>query len=226
MRELDRGMDDVRNRLLYMGGLAEEMIRLSMEVLSGRTREPLDGIWSREKEVNGLHLEIDDKCLTLIARHQPAAVDLRGLIAAARMTSDLERIGDQAVNVAQNGEILLDLPDLPLRLLDLPRMADVARGMTKDALDAFSRKDAELARSVVKRDDEEDRLKSQAFRDLMQVMQSDSSTIQRALGLILVARNLERIADHATNIAEEVIFMVLGRDIRHHAEEDAPPPRE
>ncbi len=220
MRELDRGMDDVRNRLLYMGGLAEEMIRLSMEVLSGRTREPLDGIWSREKEVNGLHLEIDDKCLTLIARHQPAAVDLRGLIAAARMTSDLERIGDQAVNVAQNGEILLDLPDLPLRLLDLPRMADVARGMTKDALDAFSRKDAVLARSVVRRDDEEDRLKSQAFRDLVQVMQSDSSTIQRALGLILVARNLERIADHATNIAEEVIFMVLGRDIRHHAEDE------
>ncbi len=220
MRELDRGMDDVRNRLLYMGGLAEEMIRLSMEVLAGRTREPLEGIWSREKEVNSLHLEIDEKCLTLIALHQPAAVDLRGLIAAARMTSDLERIGDQAVNVAQNGEILLDLPDLPLRLLDLPRMADVARGMTKDALDAFSRKDAVLARSVVRRDDEEDRLKSQAFRDLVQVMQSDSSTIQRALGLILVARNLERIADHATNIAEEVIFMVLGRDIRHHAEEE------
>jgi phosphate transport system protein len=212
-------MDDVRNRLLYMGGLAEEMVRLSMEVLSGRTREPLDGIWAREKEVNGLHLEIDEKCLTLIALHQPAAVDLRGLIAAARMTSDLERIADQAVNVAQNGEILLDLPDLPLRLLDLPRMADVARSMTKDALDAFSRKDAVLARSVVRRDDEEDRLKSQAFRDLVQVMQSDSSTIQRALGLILVARNLERIADHATNIAEEVIFMVLGRDIRHHAEE-------
>jgi phosphate transport system protein len=133
----------------------------------------------------------------------------------------LERIGDQAVNISQTTTILLDHPQLKRRLFDIPRMAELAKKMLKDALDAYVKKDVDLARSVVQRDSEEDQLKSESFHELMQLMQSDSSTVQQALGLILISRNLERIADHATNIAEDVIFMVLGKDIRHHADDPA-----
>ncbi|MFH2034155.1 MAG: phosphate signaling complex protein PhoU, partial [Candidatus Margulisiibacteriota bacterium] len=150
--------------------------------------------------------------------HQPAATDLRFIIAAIKINSDLERIGDQAVNISQTTEILLDQPQLERKLLDIPRMAELAQSMLKDSLDAFVKKDVALAKTVLARDAEEDRLKSEGFNELMQLMQSDASTIQRALGLILISRNLERVADHATNIAEDVIFMALGQDIRHHAE--------
>ncbi|MDE2292100.1 MAG: phosphate transport system regulatory protein PhoU, partial [Elusimicrobia bacterium] len=132
------------------------------------------------------------------------------------VNSDLERIGDQAVNIAETSQHLCRVP--AMRLGDIPRMAEVAAGMLKDALDAFQRGDVELARSVIRRDDEEDKLKSETFSELLALMQTDASTIQRALDHILVSRNLERIADHATNIAEDVVFMVLGKDVRHGAE--------
>ena len=132
----------------------------------------------------------------------------------------MERIGDQAVNIAETGVYLCRQPRI--RLYDIPRMVELAASMLKDALDAFSRKDVELARDVIRRDDEEDRLKSRTFNELIQLMQADASTIQRAMDIILVARNLERVADHATNVAEDVIFMVLAKDIRHRAE-DRPP---
>jgi len=138
-----------------------------------------------------------------------------------KINADLERIGDQAVNIAEN--VIKLLPHPPLKpLIDIPRMADIAEKMTRDSLDAFVRRDADLARSVLTRDDEVDQLKDQVFRELLTYMMADPGTIQRALALILISRNLERIADHATNIAEDVIFLVEAKDVRHHhaAEED------
>ncbi|MBI4377154.1 MAG: phosphate signaling complex protein PhoU [Elusimicrobia bacterium] len=223
-RHFEDAEDELKSRLLHMGSLAETMVHEAVRGLSERNVAALDRVFDAEHEVNRLHIEIDDRCFKIIALHQPAASDLRFLMASIKINSDLERIADQAVNVSENARILLGLPRLERQLLDIPRMCDLAKSMVKDSITAFVRKDVELARQVVERDNEEDKLKSQAFHELMQLMQSDSSTIQRALGLILIARNLERIADHATNIAEDVIFMVLGKDIRHAAEQEALPP--
>lgn len=195
------------------------MIHLAVMSLVDRKKTPLEQVYKHEKEVNDLHIEIDDRCFKLLALYQPTAVDLRFVMGAIKINSDLERIGDQAVNISQTTEVLLRYPQLEKKLFDIPRMADVAKRMLKNSLDSYIKKDVQLARSVVDQDSEEDRLKSEAFNELLQLMQSDSSTINRALSLILISRNLERIADHATNIAEDVIFMVLGKDIRHHAEE-------
>jgi phosphate transport system protein len=135
-----------------------------------------------------------------------------------KINADLERIGDQAVNIAENAARILSHP--PLKpLIDLPRMAEIAQRMTRDSLDAFVRRDPELARNILARDDEVDQLKDQVFRVLLTYMMADPATIERALGLILISRNLERIADHATNIAEDVIFVVEAKDVRHHHEE-------
>jgi len=217
-RHFEEAEDDLKNRLLHMGSLVEEMIHLTVQGLVGRKRGLLAKVAADEEEVNKLHIEVDDRCFKLIALYQPAAADLRFIMAAIKINSDLERVADQAVNISQTTAMLLDQPRLEKRLLDIPRMADLAERMLKDSLDAFVKRDVSLAHSVIARDDAEDKMKSEAFHELLQLMQSDSSTIQRALGLILISRNLERIADHATNIAEDVVFMVLGKDIRHHAE--------
>ncbi len=202
-----------------MGSLTEEMIHLAVTALVDREEEKLEAVHLKEKEVNDLHIEIDDRSFKLLALYQPAAADLRFIVGAIKINSDLERIGDQAVNISQTTRHLLRHPPLDGKLFDIPRMAELAKRMLKDALDAYVKRDVDLARSVVQRDAEEDRLKSEAFNELSQLMQADSSTIQRALSLILISRNLERIADHATNIAEDVIFMVLGKDIRHRKED-------
>lgn len=217
-RHFEEVEGELKNQLLSMGGLAEEMIHSAIQGLAERKTEPLRKVAEDEEQVNRLHIDVDNRCLNLIALHQPTATDLRFIIAAIKINTDLERIGDQAVNISQTTALLLGQPQLDRKLLDIPRMAALAQSMLKDSLDAFVRKDVDLARTVLFRDAEEDQLKSQAFNELMHLMQSDSSTIQRALGLILISRNLERIADHATNIAEDVIFMVLGKDIRHHSE--------
>ncbi|MEK7232387.1 MAG: phosphate signaling complex protein PhoU [Elusimicrobiota bacterium] len=217
-RQFEEAEGELKNKILSMGSLAEEMIHSAIQGLAERKREPLQKVTTNEDEVNRLHIDIDNRCVNLIALHQPAATDLRFIIAAIKINSDLERIGDQAVNISQTAALLLDHPQLEKKLLNIPRMTELAQSMFKDSLDSFVKKDVALARTVLARDAEEDQLKSEAFNELMQLMQSDASTIQRALGLILIARNLERIADHATNIAEDVIFMTLGKDIRHHAE--------
>jgi phosphate transport system protein len=220
-RHFEKAEEELRNRMLYMGSLAEEMVLLAAKALGERDESLLERVFQKEDEVNRLHIELDDRCFKIIALQQPAAQDLRLLMAAVKVNSDLERIADQAVNIAETTKRLLAQPKLDKKLLDIPRMAELASGMLKDSLDAFSRKDVALAREVVARDEEEDKLKSHAFHELMHLMQSDSSTIERALGMILIARNLERIADHATNIAEDAIFMILGKDIRHHTEDAA-----
>jgi len=215
-RQFDADLEDLRGRLLRMGGLCEEMVQYAVKVVVDRDGAHLKTVQDGEQQVNAMHIEIDEVALRLIALHQPAAGDLRLIAAAIKINSDLERIADQAVNVAETGVYLSKEPKIALG--DIPRMVEVASGMLKDSLDAFSRGDVELARDVIKRDDEEDRLKSRIFNELVQLMQRDASTIQRGMDIILIARNLERIADHATNVAEDVIFMVLGKDIRHSVE--------
>jgi phosphate transport system protein len=189
-----------------------------MQALMERRVEAAEKVVAGDAEVNDLQIEIDDRCLKLLALQNPMASDLRLITAAMKINADLERIGDQAVNIAENAIKVAAAP--PLRpLIDLPRMAEIAETMTRDSLDAFVRRDAALARDILARDDEVDQLKDQIFRVLLTYMMADPGTIERALGLILVSRNLERIADHATNIAEDVIFVVEAKDVRHHHEE-------
>lgn len=219
-RQFDHDLQELKERILYMGSLAETMIHLAVKALVDRRRDMGKDIARQEFEVNKLHMEIDDRAIKMIALHQPTASDLRFLAAAMKINSDLERIADQAINISETTEYLLQEP--PLKpLIDVPRMAEIASKMLKDALDSFVNRDENLARSVLVRDDQVDELKDQVFRELMTYMISDPSTIKRGLDLILIARNLERIADHATNIAEDVVYVILGKDIRHHAEDTA-----
>ena len=207
----------LKQRLLTMGALVEERAHRAVRSLIDRRLDEAERIIASDQEVNDLQIEIDDRCVKLLALQQPAASDLRLITSALKINDDLERIGDQAVNIAEN--VIKVLPQPPLKpLIDIPRMAEIAQSMTRDALDSFVRKDAEMARGVLKRDDEVDQLKDQVFRELLTYMMADPGTIQRALALILISRNIERIADHATNIAEDVIFLVEAKDVRHHHE--------
>jgi phosphate transport system protein len=211
-------LQGLKNRLLNMGALVEQRVHQAIQALMERNLGAAEEIVRGDQEVNEMQIEIDERCLRLFALQQPMASDLRLITAAMKINADLERIGDQAVNIAENAVKVAAAP--PLRpLIDLPRMAELAEAMTRDSLDAFVRRDSELARDILARDDEVDALKDQIFRVLLTHMMADPGTIERALGLILVSRNLERIADHATNIAEDVIFVVEAKDVRHHHEE-------
>jgi phosphate transport system protein len=204
----------LREAVLRMGGLVEQMTHRAIQALVERNAAILDEVRAMEQDVNQLHVEIDEMCLELIALQQPAAIDLRFITAAMRINSDMERIGDQAINIVERAESLLGVP--PVKpLIDIPRMAEIAKEMLKDALDSFVNSDPELAMTAIRKDDQVDHLKDQVFRELLTYMMSDPSTITRAMDLILVSRHLERIADHATNICEYVIFMVKGKDVRH-----------
>jgi phosphate transport system protein len=217
-RHFQDELQQLKNRLLTMGGLVEERVHAAIVALIERRAVTAERTIAGDREINDLQIEIDECCLKLLALQQPMAVDLRLIAAAMKINTDLERIGDQAVNIAQNTMRLIEKP--PLKpLIDIPRMAAVAEEMIRDSLDAFVRRDAALARKVLTRDDEVDAMKDHIFRVLLTYMMADPGTIERALALILVSRNLERIADHATNIAEDVIFMVEARDVRHHHEE-------
>lgn len=219
-RHFDQDLQELKERILHMGSLCETMIHLAIKALIDRRRDIHQDVARQEKEVNLLQIEVDDRAIKMIALHQPTASDLRFLAAAMKINSDLERIGDQAVNISETTQYLLQEP--PLKpLIDVPRMAQISSKMLKDALDAFVNRDENLARSVLVRDDQVDELKDQVFRELMTYMISDPTSIKRGLDLILISRNLERIADHATNIAEDVVYVILGKDIRHHAEETA-----
>jgi phosphate transport system protein len=205
---------ELRELVLRMGGLVEQMTRRVVQSLVERNLGILVEVREMESKVNHLHVEIDEACLELIALRQPAAVDLRFITAAMKIIVDMERIGDQAINIVERAESLLAVP--PLKpLIDIPRMADIAQEMLKASLDAYVNGDDELAYGTILKDDEVDQLKDQVFRELLTFMMSDPTTIPRAMDLILVSRHLERIADHATNICEDVIFMVKGKDVRH-----------
>jgi len=214
-RHFAEELDELKQRLLVMGGLAEERLRTAVHALVERDRDLMTEVIRGDEAVNSLHLEIDDRCFKLLALHQPMAVDLRMIVAAFKINSDLERVGDLAVNVAEAAErYVTHAPVKPL--IDLPRMADRARQMLHAALDAFVLKDVEAAQRVLTEDDVLDGLKNQIFRELLTYMLGDPRKIEPGIDLILVSRHLERVGDHATNIAEDVIFIVEARDVRHH----------
>ena len=213
-RHFQEELETLQQRLLSMGGLAEERMRDSVRAVAQRDPNLVEQVLVGDEPINALHIEIDDRCFKLLALHQPMAADLRAIVAAVKINTDLERVGDLAVNIAEAGKRYLQHP--PVKpLIDIPRMGDIAQGMLREALDAFVRRDTELAQHVLAADDQLDELKTHIFRELLMFMLSDRATIEPALDLILISRHLERIGDHATNIAEDVIFMVSARDVRH-----------
>lgn len=216
-RHFQEELDALKERLLAMGGLAEERVRESVRGLMDRDADLLDAVLSGDEPVNALHIDVDDRCFKLLALHQPMAADLRVVLAAVKINTDLERVGDLAVNIAQAGQrYLRHAPVKPL--IDIPRMGELAQRMLRDALDSFVRGDAPLAQSVLAADDQLDGLKTQIFRELLTFMLQEPSTIEPALDLILISRHLERIGDHATNVAEDVIFILSARDVRHQSD--------
>jgi phosphate transport system protein len=209
-------LEQLKTRLLEMGGLAEDRVRTVLRALVDRDSALVDRVLAGDGPINRLHIELDNRCFKLLALHQPMAVDLRAIVSAVKINTDLERVGDLAINIAEAVRRYFQHPPVK-ELIDIPRMADIAQRMLRDALDAYVRRDTTLARSVLNEDDVLDALKTQVFRELLTYMLQDPSTIEPALDLILISRHLERIGDHATNVAEDVIFMVSAEDVRHHA---------
>ena len=213
-RHFHEELEALKQTLLAMGGLVEDQIRRVMTALVERNDDLAREVIERDRQVNAYDVEIDEKCVELLALHQPTAGDLRVITTAMKIVTDLERIGDQAVNIAQRVLELSREPQLK-PYIDLPRMAERAQRMVKDSLDAFVTRDTALARAVCVADNEVDALKEQVFRELLTFMMEDARTIPRAIRLILISRFLERVADHATNIAEMVVYMVESRMVRH-----------
>ena len=207
-------LDALKQTLLAMGGLVEDQIRRSMRALLERDDVIAQEVIDRDRQVNTYDVEVDEQCVNLLALHQPAAGDLRFITTAMKIVTDLERIGDQAVNIAQRALELNREPQLK-PYIDLPRMADKAQRMVKESLDAFVAGDTALARQVCAADAEVDALKEQIFRELLTYMMEDPRTVSRAIRVILISRFMERVADHATNIAEMVIYLVEGKMVRH-----------
>ncbi len=213
-RHFQDELDSLKQRLLSMGGLAEERVRESVRGLMDRDGAALDAVLGGDQPINNLHIELDDRCFKLLALHQPMAADLRVIVAAVKINTDLERVGDLAINIAEAGKrYLRHAPVKPL--IDIPRMGELAQSMLRDALDAFVRRDIALAEAVLAADDTLDALKTQIFRELLTYMLQNPATIEPALDLILISRHLERIGDHATNVAEDVIFILSAKDVRH-----------
>ena len=213
-RHFHEELDALKQTLLAMGGLVEDQIRRVMRALTERDDVLAQEVIDRDRQVNAYDVEVDETCVNLLALHQPAAGDLRFITTAMKIVTDLERIGDQAVNIGQRALELNREPQLK-PYIDLPRMAGRAQAMVKESLDAFVTRDTELARRVCAADAEVDALKEQIFRELLTFMMEDARTIPRAIRLILISRFIERVADHATNIAEMVIYMVEGKMVRH-----------
>ncbi len=210
-----QGLDELKHKLLFMGGLAEQAVDRAIHAYVTRDRDICQRVLEDEKVINASEREIDEIAVDLLAMQQPMAVDLRFLFAVIKINADLERVGDQAVNIAER---VLDMSKLPPAELpvDIPRMASLSAAMVHQALQAFIEENAELAQSILEKDDVIDTINRDAFDFLSQVMQENPALTRQALDALIVARNLERVADHATNIAEDVIFWVRGADVRHH----------
>ena len=214
-RRFDEELKRLKERLLMMAGLAEESIGKAIKALTVRQVELARAVIEEDEAINRMEVEIEEVCLSLIARYQPEAKDLRFIAMVFKIVNDLERVGDQAVNISERTLDLLKEP--PVKpLIDIPKMAQIAQQMLKDSLDAFVNNDADLARSVCRRDDQVDNLNNDVRNELLVYMARDAQTINRAVDLILVGRHLERVADHATNIAEDVYYLVRGTTIKHH----------
>ena len=217
VRHFDEQMEELLQKLLLMGRLTESMIQAAMRTLIERNESLIEEVHAKEQEVNALQIEVDDRAVKLTALQQPVASDARFLFMASRIATELERIADQAINICQNAHHVLKAPSLK-PLVDLPLMGEVAGKMVRDALEALVRKDCAIADQVLLDEKTVDAFRNQIFRVLLTYMMADPGTIERALALILISRNLERVGDHATNIAEEVIYLVEGREVRHRHE--------
>jgi phosphate transport system protein len=215
--QFQRELEVLKENLLKMAAMVEEAIRDSVQSLVERDSDLAQKTFGFEDRINKMEIAIDDMCLKLLALRQPMAADLRFITSTMKIITDLERMGDQAVNIAERTISLNQEPQLK-PYIDIPRMAEIAQSMVKDVLDAFVNRDSKLARSVCERDDLVDGLNDQVFRELLTYMMADPKNIPRAVHLMIVCRCLERIADHATNIAEDVIFMVDALVIKHHAD--------
>jgi phosphate transport system protein len=213
-QEFDSELLELKKKILTMGGLVEAMIADSLTALTTRDSQLAEEVQKRDRQVDRMEMEADDLSVRIIALRQPAAGDLRLIIAALKVTTDLERMGDLAVNITERVVELNTEPQLK-PYIDLPIMVEKVRAMIREALDSFVTGDVEQARRVLASDNEVDALNVQVFRELLTYMLEDAKTISRATRLIFISKYLERLADHATNVAEEVIFAIEGRDVRH-----------
>ena len=209
-----QGLDELREKLLKMGGMAEQAVDRACRAYRDRDLTLCHRVLENESLINAAEREIDGVALDLLAMQQPMAIDLRFILAVVKINADLERVGDQAVNIAKRVMDMMDLPpaDLPV---DVPRMASAAAAMVQRALESFIEGKAELAQAVLEMDNVVDRMRDEAFIALVRAMNQNPAVTRQALDALLIARNLERVADHATNIAEDVIFWVRGADVRH-----------
>ncbi|MFB3815714.1 MAG: phosphate signaling complex protein PhoU [Terriglobales bacterium] len=209
-----QGLDELKGKLLAMGGLAEQAVDLAIRAYRERVPEFCQKVFSNEARINMAEREIDELALDLLAMQQPMAVDLRLILAVIKSNADLERVGDQAVNVAQRVMDLIALPQVELAA-DIPQIGSVAAQMVRQALEAFVAGDADAAHRVLEMDDTVDRMNQEIFIAMDKTMHESPAVVRQALDTIIIARNLERVADHATNIAEDVIFWIRGADVRH-----------
>jgi phosphate transport system protein len=217
-RHFDKELKQLKEKLLLMAGKTEALINQAVQALKKKDAALAESIFELDKEVDALEIEIEDEAISLIARHQPAAGDLRFLIGVIKINNDLERIGDHGENIAQSAIFLAGQPDIK-PLIDIPRLAELATGMLKDSLDGFVNNDPGKAKAVCERDDRVDDLKDQIFRELLSFIAEKPEVTSRAMELILISRNLERVADLSTNICEETIYISEARVIKHHFDE-------
>jgi phosphate transport system protein len=220
MRPFVTELGELENKILEMGGLVETSIHNSIRSLVDRNESLMVNIWEAEQRINQLDIEIDGFATRLLALHQPVAKDLRFLTAAIKINSDLERMGDLAVNIAQRSISLLSRPQIK-PLVDVPHMSRTVESMVRKSLDAFVQRDEALARQVLQTDDEVDDLKDSVYSELLGMLENGKAPAGTAFDMIFIAHNLERVADHATNIAEDVLFLIKGIDVRHHSQDQA-----
>ena len=221
MRHFERELEHLKGKLLEMSALVESAVYRSVQGVVEKNSELAEQVIRNENKINHLEIEIDDLAISLLALQAPLAADLRLVTAAIKINNDLERMGDLSVSIAQNALSLMKEPHIR-PLIDIPHIAGLAQGMVRKALDSFVNRDAELARSVLASDDAVDHMRTASYHELISFMEKNPQQISQALYLLAVVRNLERIADHATNIAEDVLFLVKGIDVRHHNEERNP----
>lgn len=216
LKQFDAELEAVRARVLQMGGLVEEQIVRAMEALTSGNVQLATRVVDEDHRVNGLEVAIDEECSTIIARRQPAAVDLRMLMMVVKTITDLERIGDEAAKIARMTTLFYETerPYVP-RLNDIGRMADIALGMLRNALDSFARLDLTVAAKVVRQDQEVDDSFRGILRQLITFMMEDPRTISHAIEILFIAKAIERVGDHAKNMSEYVVYMVKGKDVRH-----------
>ena len=218
-RHFHEELNRLKNQLLVMGSMVEASIQKSIQALEERKPELAREVLDDDKKIDQMEVEIDESCITLMALDQPVAVDLRMLLGVLRINNDLERMGDHAVNIAERAERLAEAPLLK-HLVDIPRMATIVQSMVKDVLDGFVQEDPEKARTVCQRDDDVDELDDRFIRALLTYMMENPKTITQGMDLIMISKNLERIGDLATNIAEDVVFIYQAKTIKHHIDKN------